>query len=271
MGAARRERLDVALVRRGLCASRREAQAAILAGHVTVAGRRVDKPGTPVPEDAPLAVSGPAHPYASRGGLKLAAALDRFGLDPRDWAVIDVGASTGGFTDVWLRRGARRVVAVDVGRGQLLPRLAADPRVVVRDRTNARRLRLEDVGGEPADAASVDVSFIGLELVVPAVVACLKPGGHLLALVKPQFEVGRGRVGKGGVVRRPEDHAAVLARLVGAAGGWGVGVEGVMPSPVLGAEGNREFFLWARRGSPGRPVDVAEAVAEAWARGGQDA
>jgi 23S rRNA (cytidine1920-2'-O)/16S rRNA (cytidine1409-2'-O)-methyltransferase len=250
-----RVRLDRALVDRGLYESRARAQAAILAGLVRVAGRVVDKPGLLIAADAPVEVVGPPHPYASRGGVKLAYALDRFGLDPTDWRVVDIGASTGGFTDCWLQRGARQVIAVDVGHGQLLPRLASDPRVVVRDRLNARYLRLEDVGGQPVDAASIDVSFIGLALIFPAVAGIVKCGGSVVALVKPQFEVGRGQVGKGGVVRDPDQHRRVLEHVTAAAAAAGLGAQGVVPSPIRGAGGNREFLLWLTRGS--RPTALA--------------
>jgi 23S rRNA (cytidine1920-2'-O)/16S rRNA (cytidine1409-2'-O)-methyltransferase len=263
-----RRRLDVLLVERGLSPSREQAQAAIMAGLVSVNGRRADKAGVSVAEDAVVQVKGPAHPYASRGGLKLEAALDAFQLVPTDWTVADIGASTGGFTDCWLQRGARRVFSVDVGRGQLVPRLAQDPRVTVLDRTNARRLTADDLGGAVLDGGSVDVSFIGLELVLPPLAALLRTGGSVVALVKPQFEVGPGQVGKGGIVRNPELHEAVLRRIATLGPTAGLGPEGVIPSPIRGQNGNREFLMWFVKGGEGRSLPISEAVHAAWAEEG---
>lgn len=260
---ASRVRLDRVLVDRGFYESRARAQAAILAGLVRVAGQVADKPGLLIPVDAPLEVVGPPHPYASRGGIKLAHALDRFGLDPTGWRVLDVGASTGGFTDCWLQHGACQVVAVDVGYGQLLPRLANDPRVVVRDRLNARYLKLEDVGGVPVDAASIDVSFIGLAHIFPAVGTVVKPGGSVVVLVKPQFEVGPRQVGKGGIVRDPAQHRRVLERVAAAAEAAGLGAQGVVPSPIRGARGNQEFLMWLVKGRPAAALSLDTVVREA--------
>jgi 23S rRNA (cytidine1920-2'-O)/16S rRNA (cytidine1409-2'-O)-methyltransferase len=195
--------------------------------------------------DAELSVAGPEHPYVSRGGVKLAAALDAFALDPSGLVCLDVGASTGGFTDCLLQRGAARVYAVDVGHGQLDARLRADPRVVVRERVNARRLSAEDVP-EPVDLAVVDVSFISLRLILPAVVARVRPGGAVVLLVKPQFEAGRGEVPRGGVVRSEETRRRVVSEIEAAARELRLAPIGAQPSPILGARGNAEFLLGFR-------------------------
>jgi 23S rRNA (cytidine1920-2'-O)/16S rRNA (cytidine1409-2'-O)-methyltransferase len=199
-----------------------------------------------VPADRPLEVRGADHPWVSRGGLKLAHALDHFAIDPGGLVVLDVGASTGGFTDVALARGAKKVYAVDVGHGQLAWKLRNDPRVVVLERTNARHLTAGDVP-EPVDLVVCDASFIGLETVLPAPLALARLGARLVALIKPQFEVGKGRVGKGGVVRDPALHAEVCARI----GAWlptqGWTVLGLTASPILGPEGNKEFLIAARK------------------------
>lgn len=236
-----RERLDVLLVARGLAPNRAKAQSLVLAGCVRSKGRRLEKPGLLLDRDVPLEVL-PGRRYVSRGALKLAPVLDRFGLDVRDRIALDVGASTGGFTQVLVERGARLVVAVDVGRGQLDPKLRADPRVVVLEGVNARHLRRESLPVVPS-LAVVDVSFISLRIVLPAVVACLEPGADVLALVKPQFEVGRGRVGKGGIVRSSEARRDVLERLCRFSQERGWGILGIAPSPLPGAEGNLEYFL----------------------------
>jgi 23S rRNA (cytidine1920-2'-O)/16S rRNA (cytidine1409-2'-O)-methyltransferase len=235
-------RLDRLLVDRGLAPSRERAQRLIMAGEVLVADRPASKPGTLVPADAPLRLRVPASPYVSRGGEKLAGALDAFGLDVGGLVVLDVGASTGGFTDCLLRRGARRVLAVDVGYGQLAWTLRQDARVVVLERTNARALEPAMLP-EPADLATIDVSFISLTLVLPPVVAALRPGGVIVALVKPQFEAGRGQVGKGGVVRDPAVRAEAVANVRAAAGALGLSVRGEADSVLAGPKGNREVFL----------------------------
>ncbi|MFI5338937.1 MAG: TlyA family RNA methyltransferase, partial [Candidatus Methylomirabilales bacterium] len=209
--AKSRGRADLLLVERGLCASRQEASRMILAGKVRTAGGRIEKPGTLLPMEAALEITGPPHPFVSRGGVKLRHALDVFHLDPRDRVCLDVGASTGGFTDCLLQAGARLVIAVDVGYGQLAARLRGDPRVHVLERTNIRYLDASRLPIRP-DLATIDVSFISLGLVLPVVVSLLDPPREIVALVKPQFEVGKGRVGKRGVVRDPAQHRAVLER-----------------------------------------------------------
>jgi 23S rRNA (cytidine1920-2'-O)/16S rRNA (cytidine1409-2'-O)-methyltransferase len=244
---AEKQRLDTMLVARGLAESRAKAQALSLAGQVWSGERRLDKPGQMLPADTPLECRGPAHPYVSRGGIKLAHGLDHFAIDPAGAVALDIGASTGGFTDVLLQRGARRVYAVDVGHGQLDWRLRQDPRVVVRERCNARYLGRAEIP-EPADLVVCDASFIGLTTVLPAALDLAAPDAALVALVKPQFEVGKGRVGKGGVVRDPALHREVCDRIVawlGTQPGWTV--LGVTPSPIRGPEGNVEFLLAARR------------------------
>ncbi|MGD0201974.1 MAG: TlyA family RNA methyltransferase [Bryobacteraceae bacterium] len=243
MTRAARQRLDQLLVERGLAESRAKAQALILAGQVLLEGRRADKPGHTAPVEARLEVLAPPK-YVGRGGLKLEAALDHFHIDVHGRVCLDVGASTGGFTDCLLQHGARRVYAVDVGAGQLDWKLRGDERVVLREGLNARHLRFEDIG-ERADLATIDVSFISVTLILPAVVPILKETGEMVILVKPQFEVGRGQVGKGGIVRDAALHERTCARVAEAAGGFGF-LTGVIESPIRGAEGNREFLLYAR-------------------------
>jgi 23S rRNA (cytidine1920-2'-O)/16S rRNA (cytidine1409-2'-O)-methyltransferase len=214
----------------------------ILAGLVEVDGRREDKAGTGVAEDAEVAVAGPPHPYVSRGGLKLAAALDHFALDPAGKVCLDVGASTGGFTDCLLQRGAARVYAVDVGYGQLDAKLRADPRVIVREKVNARSLSSREVP-EKVNLAAADVSFISLKLVLPAIAALVAGGGAIVVLVKPQFEAGRGEVPRGGVVKSEETRRRVVAEIEAAGRSLALGVLGALPSPIRGARGNEEFLL----------------------------
>jgi 23S rRNA (cytidine1920-2'-O)/16S rRNA (cytidine1409-2'-O)-methyltransferase len=240
-------RLDRLLVDRGLAPSRERAQRLILAGAVLVADRPATKAGVLVPADAPLRLRGSASDYVSRGGEKLAGALEAFALDVAGTVALDVGASTGGFTDCLLRRGARRVIAVDVGYGQLAWTLRQDPRVVVLERTNARRLDGAMLPEAP-DLATVDVSFISLALVLPAVVGTLRPGAAMVTLVKPQFEAGRGQVGKGGVVRDPAVRAEAVARVRREAEGMGLRVRGETDSVLHGPKGNREVFLWLEKG-----------------------
>lgn len=247
MAAPKRQRLDNLLVERGLAESRTKAQALIIAGKVFSGDKRLDKPGTAVPTDSDLRVVAPDHPWVSRGGVKLAAGLDRFGIDPAGLVALDIGASTGGFTDVLLTRGARKVYAVDVGHGQLDWKLRNDPRVVVLERTNARYLSRAEIP-EPPDLIVCDASFIGLRTVLPAVLDLAAPGARLIALIKPQFEVGRGRVGKGGVVRDPALHAEVcdtISRWLDGLPGWSV--LGIAESPIKGPEGNIEFLIGATR------------------------
>lgn len=242
-----RLRADQALVDRGLAESRTRAQALILAGLVYAGTRRIDKAGEAVPADAPLSVRGQDHPWVSRGGLKLAHALAHWGLDPAGRIALDVGASTGGFTDVLLHGGAARVHAVDVGHGQLAWKLRSDPRVVVHERTNARHLTAEAVP-DPIGALVCDASFIGLATLLPAPLALCVPGAWAAVLIKPQFEAGPDAVGARGVVRDAAVHQAVCDRVAawfGALPGWTV--RGIEPSPITGPEGNREFLLAADR------------------------
>lgn len=240
----RRIRLDQLLVERGFAESRTRAQALVLAGKVGVgegdAARRDRKPGDLIPGDTTVKVLG-EEPYVGRGGHKLAAALDAFTIDPTGMTCLDVGASTGGFTDVLLQRGARRVYALDVGRGQLAESLRRDPRVVSMERTNARDLTATSLS-EPIDLATVDVSFISLAKVLGPIRSTLAPNGHVVALVKPQFEAGRGRTDKG-VVRDSAIHREVLRRVASDAGAIGLGSRDVIASPITGADGNREFLL----------------------------
>ena len=239
-------RLDRLLVDLGLAPSRERAQRLILAGEVLVGDRPATKPGTMVAADAPLRLRRPPSDYVSRGGDKLAGALDTFGLEVAGQVALDVGASTGGFTDCLLRRGARRVFALDVGYGQLAWTLRQDARVTVLERINARRLEASLLAEAP-DLATVDVSFISLALVLPAVAAVLRPAGSVVALVKPQFEAGRGQVGKGGVVRDPTVRAAAVARVRDEAQTLGLMVRGESDSVLAGPKGNREVFLWLAR------------------------
>jgi 23S rRNA (cytidine1920-2'-O)/16S rRNA (cytidine1409-2'-O)-methyltransferase len=239
-------RLDQALVERGLAESRAKAQALVLAGVVFSGEKRLDKPGTSIAADLPIEVRGQPHPYVSRGGLKLQRALEAFAIDPAGKIALDVGASTGGFTDLLLQRGATKVYAVDVGHGQLAWKLRTDPRVVVLERFNIRNISREQVP-DPIDLIVCDVSFIGLEKALPAALALAAPGAWLATLIKPQFEVGKGQVGKGGIVRDPALHEEVCQRIeawVLAQPGWQV--VGIVPSPIKGADGNREFLLGAR-------------------------
>ncbi len=242
-----RQRLDTLLVARGQAASRERARALIMSGNVLVNGMRVDKPGTSVAEDASIDVKGPDHPWVSRGGLKLQHALSSFELSAQDAVALDVGASTGGFTDVLLQSGAAKVYAVDVGHGQLDWKLRQDPRVVVLERTNARHLS-RDVVADSIDIVVCDASFIGLRTVLPAALDLVGSSGLLVALIKPQFEAGREHVGKGGVVRDPQIHEAVCAMIHDWIEGLGWHVLGIEESPVRGPAGNREFLIAARRG-----------------------
>ncbi|HMA17795.1 MAG TPA: TlyA family RNA methyltransferase, partial [Thermoanaerobaculia bacterium] len=237
-----RTRLDRLLVLRGLAPTREKAQAMILSGAVSVGGRRADKAGQPVEENATVDVAGPPHPYVSRGGVKLASALDAFRLDPAGLVCVDVGASTGGFTDCLLQRGAARVYAIDVGHGQLDSKLRGDPRVVVREKVNARFLSSEHVP-EPVSIAVLDVSFISVRLVLPAVVPLVAKGGAVVVLVKPQFEAGRSEVGKGGIVRSEDVRGRVVSEITDFGLGLGLDPIGSVPSPIRGAHGNEEFLV----------------------------
>jgi 23S rRNA (cytidine1920-2'-O)/16S rRNA (cytidine1409-2'-O)-methyltransferase len=237
-----KQRLDGLLLERGLVATRERARALILAGQVTVDGRVVSKAGAPVRAGATVALVEPEHPYVSRGGVKLAAALDTFGIEPSGRAALDVGASTGGFTDVLLRRGAQSVVALDVGHGQLDWRLRNDARVVVREGVNARRLTADDVP-HVVDLVTIDVAFISLRQILPALPPFLASGADIVALVKPQFEAGRDEVGKRGIVSDPAIHEAVIARVTEAADALGLKRIAMAPASITGATGNQEFFL----------------------------
>jgi 23S rRNA (cytidine1920-2'-O)/16S rRNA (cytidine1409-2'-O)-methyltransferase len=240
-----RQRLDLLLVERQLAASRERARALIMAGQVRVNGTPVTKAGTGVPADADITLTEPDHPYVSRGGLKLAHALDTFSIEVRDRAALDIGASTGGFTDVLLQRGARQVIALDVGHGQLDWRLRTDPRVVVLEHVNARFLKATDVPGS-VDVVTIDVSFISLRHILPVVPAILAPAADVIALVKPQFEAGREEVGEGGLVVDPAVHARVVDDVRAAARAVGLDPVAMTPSPITGATGNREFLLHLR-------------------------
>jgi 23S rRNA (cytidine1920-2'-O)/16S rRNA (cytidine1409-2'-O)-methyltransferase len=251
-----KKRLDVLLVERGLAESRAQAQALVLAGLVP----GYAKPGSQVDERAELVLERPPR-FVSRGGEKLAHALDALGVDPAGLDCIDVGASTGGFTDVLLQRGARRVLALDVGYGQLHPRLRADPRVTVLERTNARTL--DSLPFAP-QLVACDVSFISVRKALPPVLALAAPGWQALVLVKPQFEAGRAEVGRGGVVRDPGVHRRVLAEIAEAALAWGAEPTGVVDSGLPGPKGNREFFLHlVQRGSPATPDELERWIDDA--------
>jgi len=238
-------RLDVLLVDRKLAPSRERARALILAGHVTVDGVIVSKAGAPIAAGAHVELAAPDHPYVGRGGIKLAHGLDVFRIDPRGRRALDVGASTGGFTDVLLQRGAESVIALDVGHGQLDWTLRNDPRVIVREGVNARALTSADVPYH-VTLVVIDVSFISLRLILPAVRPFVDPPGDIVALVKPQFEAGRDQVGRGGIVTEPAVHEAVVASVTDAAAAIGLTRVAMTPSPITGATGNREFFLHLR-------------------------
>lgn len=240
---ASKQRLDQLLVERGLAPTREKAQALILAGQVRVDGQRADKPGKTVASTIGIEVA-EGLKYVSRGGFKLEAALEAFAIDPAGFTCVDIGSSTGGFTDCLLQRGARQVYCFDVGTNQLDWRLRSDPRVTVKENVNARYLTAADVAA-PCDLAVCDVSFISLELIFPVIPPLLKPSGSFILLIKPQFEVGRQQVGKGGVVRDPALHLQVCERidLMIRTAGWQTDR---IESPILGAEGNREFLLYGR-------------------------
>jgi 23S rRNA (cytidine1920-2'-O)/16S rRNA (cytidine1409-2'-O)-methyltransferase len=249
VSAPKKTRLDQALVERGLAESRSAAQAMIMAGLVFAGEKRLDKPGQAIHEGTSLEVRGAPHPWVSRGGLKLAHGLQRFALDVKGAIALDIGASTGGFTDVLLANGAGRVYAVDVGHGQLAWKLRTDGRVIVLEKTNARVLDAALVPEAP-DIVVCDASFIGLKTVLPASLALAKPGAHLVALIKPQFEVGKGKVGKGGVVRDPALHQQVcdeISQWLRDDMNWRV--IGLTQSPITGPEGNVEFLIAAKKGS----------------------
>ena len=237
-------RLDKLLVDRGFVASRERARALILAGAVLVNEEPVDKAGALIAEGAAIRIRGEDQPYVSRGGVKLKGALDTFGIRVEGLSALDVGASTGGFTDCLLQDGARRVYAVDVGYGQIAWKLRNDPQVILFERTNIRHFQGVGVE-EPVDIAVIDTSFISLKLVIPSVLQFVREGGIILALVKPQFEVGKGEVGKKGVVRDPAVHLRVVGELAAFFAEQGLSVRGTCESPLTGPEGNKEFFIWA--------------------------
>jgi 23S rRNA (cytidine1920-2'-O)/16S rRNA (cytidine1409-2'-O)-methyltransferase len=242
-----KERVDKLLVDRGLVESRAKAQALIMAGLVYVDTQRVNKPGQTLSTDCNLVLKGQDHPWVSRGGMKLAKALEQFAINPAGLVAADIGASTGGFTDVLLAHDIAKVYAVDVGHGQLAWKLRTDPRVIVLEKLNARHLTTAEIP-DALDLVVCDASFIGLQTVLPAALGLTKPNAMAVALIKPQFEVGPGQVGKGGVVREPELHQAVIDRITawfGSLPGWSV--LGVTESPILGPEGNKEFLIAARR------------------------
>jgi 23S rRNA (cytidine1920-2'-O)/16S rRNA (cytidine1409-2'-O)-methyltransferase len=243
-----RVRIDLLLVDRGLIPSREKAQARVMAGEVLVDGQKVEKPGHAVPEDCEIRLMGEPPPYVSRGGIKLQAALEQFEIEVRGRVCLDIGASTGGFTDCLLQRGARRVYAVDAGANQLDWKLRQDERVVVHEKVNARYLDREVVP-EPVSFACCDVSFISATLILPALPPLLDVAADLVVLVKPQFEVGKGEVGKGGIVKDPALHGKSIDRVRVAAGDIGFTIKGVIESPIQGAEGNREFLLHGAWGS----------------------
>ena len=240
--ASKKQRLDQLVFERGLAESRSRAQALILAGRVVVDDHRVDKPGTRVLKESEIRVKGPDHPYVSRGGVKLAGALDEFSQDVEGLVALDVGASTGGFCDCLLQRGAKHVYALDVGRGQLHNKLCRDPRVTSFEGVNVRKLEEDALPGK-VDLAVLDLAFISLALALPPVLPHLKPGARVLALVKPQFEVGRGQVGKGGIVRDEKLREDAVDRIAEFAQSLGLVVEGRCRSPIQGADGNVEYFL----------------------------
>lgn len=258
-----KKRLDLLLVEQGFFPTREKAKTNIMAGLVFVDNQRVDKPGAMVVEAASIRVQGDAIPYVSRGGLKLAKAIEVFQLDLQDKIVLDIGASTGGFTDCALQKGAKKVYAVDVGYGQLAWKLRQDPRVVNLERTNIRYLEASQLG-EPVDVATIDASFISLTLVLPKAVEQTKPEGEIMALIKPQFEAGKEKVGKKGVVRDPDVHREVIGKVVNFAQSLGLWVKGLDFSPVTGPEGNIEYLAYLAKGPVGQgggPVTLQHVAA----------
>ena len=242
MTVAAKQRLDTVVFERGLAPSIDRARAMIMAGQVVVGDHTVDKAGQQVAADAEIRLKGENLPYVSRGGLKLRRALDQFGIDVTGLVAVDVGSSTGGFTDCLLQAGAAKVFAIDVGYGQLAWKLQQDPRVVSMEKTNIRYVTPDQLDGEPT-LAVVDASFIALAKVLPATAGLLKPGGRIIALIKPQFEVGKGEVGKGGIVRDPAAHEKVIEDVRRTAADLGLTVAGLCESPITGADGNREFLI----------------------------
>ncbi|MGD0918799.1 MAG: TlyA family RNA methyltransferase [Thermodesulfobacteriota bacterium] len=243
---ARRERIDKLLVEKGIIHSRERARTSIMAGKVMVEGQTIDKPGTKVKVEAQIQVRGEDQPYVSRGGIKLEGALNEFGMDPRGMVVMDVGASTGGFTDCVLQKGAKKVYAVDVGYGKLAWKLQKDQRVVNMERRNIRYLNKEEIP-EEVDLILIDTSFISIEKFLSHLLGFLKGGGTLISLIKPQFEVGKGEVGKGGVVRDPILHQEVIDRISQFSQGLGLSILGIAESVLLGPKGNKEFFIYLKK------------------------
>ncbi len=260
-----KERLDVLLVKRNLAPSREKAKAVIMSGNVYVDGQKEDKPGMSFKEEVKIEVRGHSLPYVSRGGLKLEKALQSFDTSVKGKVCTDVGASTGGFTDCMLQNGARKVYAIDVGRGQLDWRLREDSRVVCMEKTNIRYVKPEDIG-EPVDFSSIDVSFISLSKVLPAIRDYLKEDGEIAALIKPQFEAGRQKVGKKGVVRDPETHIEVIEAVTGFAVSCGFYVENLTFSPIRGPEGNIEYLVHLKKCGGGirRSIDIRKTVQDAF-------
>jgi 23S rRNA (cytidine1920-2'-O)/16S rRNA (cytidine1409-2'-O)-methyltransferase len=265
---ATKERLDVLLLELGYYESREKAKAAIMAGLVLVGTERVDKAGTKVPRDAAITVKGSLHPYVSRGGLKLEKAIKYFELDLQDSIMLDIGASTGGFTDCALQNGASRVYAVDVGYNQLDWSLRQDKRVQVLERTNFRHMTLEQLDGPKPGIATIDVSFISLKLILPVLAGILEQEGQTIALIKPQFEAGREHVGKSGVIRDSAIHASVLREVLTSANELGFELKGLTYSPITGGEGNIEFLAYWRLSEPGKSlpdfvtVDLSKLIKE---------
>ncbi len=238
-----KKRLDVLMVEKGLEQSRERAKALIMSGIVYVGGQKAESPGQSYPEDSEIEVRGKKLPFVSRGGLKLQKAIEYFGIDPKDKVVMDIGASTGGFTDCLLQHGAKKVYAVDVGYGQLAWSIRTDPRVVCMERCNIRYVTPEQIG-EPLDMAVTDVSFISLKLVLPVAKSLMHGNGEAVALIKPQFEAGKEKVGKKGVVRDPKVHQEVIQEILDFSKGIGFGIKGLTFSPIKGPEGNIEFLVY---------------------------
>ena len=265
--AGSKERIDVLLVEQGFFESREKAKAAVMAGLVLADGERIEKSGAKVPRTAAITVKGAPHPYVSRGGLKLEKAIREFGIEMEGRVMLDIGASTGGFTDCALKHGAAHVYAIDVGYNQLDWSLRQDERVTVMERTNFRYMKPEDLHGPRPDFAAIDVSFISLRIILPVLKTMLPPGAGVVALIKPQFEAGREAVGKSGVVRDPAVHEEVLAALCGFAEAEGFGLRGLTYSPITGGEGNIEFLAFWRLGEPAAfrasSAEIGRLVAEA--------
>jgi len=239
-------RIDQLLYKRALTESREKARALILEGKVIVNGQKIEKPGTMVDENAEITICGETLPYVSRGGLKLEKALKEFAIDVKDKVAMDVGASTGGFTDCLIQHGAKKVYSVDVGYGQLAWKLRTDPRVVPIEKTNIRYMPKEKIP-EEVDIVTVDVSFISLRLVIPKILEFLKPDGEIIALIKPQFEAGKGEVPKGGVIKDPEKRARIVQEIKQFFESLNVKIVGIIPSPIPGQKGNIEFLLYAQK------------------------